>query len=48
MTRVFANAKEIGAEIIALTGCDGGKLRKYDNYNIHIARNSIQITEDEH
>lgn len=46
--RAFAYANEIGAETIAFTGYDGGKLRKLAKYNIHVAVDNMQITEDIH
>lgn len=41
-------ANEADAETIALTGYDGGKLKKLAKHNIHININNMQITEDIH
>lgn len=46
--RALSYANEIGAETIAFTGYDGGKLRKLAKYNIHVAVDNMQITEDVH
>lgn len=46
--RAVVYANEIGAETIAFTGYDGGKLRKLAKYNIHVEVSNMQITEDVH
>ena len=46
--RAFDYANEIGAETIAFTGYDGGRLRKLAKYNIHVAVDNMQIIEDVH
>lgn len=46
--RTLSYANEIGTETIAFNGYDGGKLRKLAKYNIHVAVDNMQITEDVH
>lgn len=46
--RAFCYANEIGAETIAFTGYNGGKLKEIAKYNIHVAIENMQITEDIH
>lgn len=46
--RAFKYANEIGAETIAFTGYSGGKLKEMAKYNIHVAVENMQITEDIH
>lgn len=46
--RACTYANEIGAETIAFTGYDGGKLRKIAKYNVHIDVDNMQVTEDIH
>ncbi len=41
-------AKEEGAQIVAMTGYDGGKLMKLADYNLHVPCEDMQITEDLH
>jgi D-sedoheptulose 7-phosphate isomerase len=41
-------AKEIGCEVIGLTGYSGGKLRELSNYSLHVNIDDMQITEDVH
>ncbi len=41
-------AKEKGAKVLALTGYDGGELKKIADYNMHVNINDMQITEDIH
>ena len=41
-------AKEHGATIIALTGFDGGDLKKIADINLHAPISNMQITEDVH
>lgn len=37
-----------GNKVIGLTGFDGGELLKIANFNIHVAINDMQVTEDIH
>lgn len=46
--RAFYYANEAGAETIAFTGYNGGKLKEIAKYNIHAAVENMQITEDIH
>lgn len=48
VVRAFAYANETGAETIAFTGYDGGRLKAMAKHNIHAAVNNMQITEDIH
>lgn len=48
VVRAFAYANEAGAETIAFTGYDGGRLKEMAKYNIHVAVDNMQITEDIH
>lgn len=48
VVRAFKYANEINAETIALTGYSGGKLKHLAKYNVHVAINNMQITEDVH
>lgn len=41
-------AKEIGCDIIGVTGYDGGKLKKIANYHLDAGVNDMQISEDLH
>lgn len=41
-------AKAQGAQIVAMTGYDGGKLMKLADYNLHVPCDDMQITEDIH
>lgn len=41
-------AKEIGAQVIGLTGYNGGKLKKMADISLHVPVSSMQITEDVH
>ncbi len=41
-------AKEVGAEIIAMTGYQGGKIRKMADHFLHVPVEDMQITEDIH
>lgn len=41
-------AKEMGCDIIGVTGYQGGKLKQIANYHIDIAVDDMQITEDVH
>jgi len=44
----FEYANQKNAITIALTGYDGGKLKKIAKHNVHIPINDMQITEDLH
>lgn len=46
--RAFQYANELGAETIAMTGYNGGKLKSVAKYNIHVNVDNMQITEDVH
>ena len=46
--KAFEYANIMGAETIALTGYRGGKLKAISKYNIHVAIDNMQITEDIH
>lgn len=46
--RAFRYAGEVGAETVAFTGYDGGRLKKLARHNIHVAVDNMQITEDIH
>lgn len=48
VVRAFQYANELGAETIAFTGYSGGKLKAMAKYNIHVAIDNMQITEDIH
>lgn len=41
-------AKEVGAEVLGLTGYAGGKLKGLADINVHVPVNDMQITEDMH
>lgn len=41
-------AKEIGAEVVGLTGYSGGKLKELADYSMHVPVDDMQITEDIH
>ena len=41
-------AKEVGAKVIAMTGYQGGKIRKMADYYLHAPVDDMQITEDLH
>ena len=41
-------AKQVGATIIAMTGYQGGKIRKMADYYLHAPIDDMQITEDLH
>lgn len=41
-------AKEVGCDIIGLTGYAGGKLKDYASINVHAPVDDMQITEDIH
>lgn len=46
--KAFEYANQRNAITIALTGYDGGKLKKLAKYNLHIPIDDMQITEDLH
>lgn len=48
VVRAFSYANELGAETIAFTGYNGGKLMQMAKYNIHVEAGNMQITEDIH
>lgn len=41
-------AKQIGTEIVGLTGYNGGKLKELSDYSMHVPVDDMQITEDIH
>ena len=41
-------AKEQGAQVIAMTGYNGGRLMQLADYNLHVPVNDMQIAEDIH
>lgn len=41
-------AKAMGAEIMGMTGYDGGKLAAMSDYKLHVPADDMQITEDLH
>lgn len=41
-------AKEVGAQVIGLTGYSGGKLKEMVDLSLHVPVSSMQITEDVH
>jgi len=41
-------AKNIGCEVIAMTGYDGGKLDKIADFHLHVPADDMQIAEDLH
>ncbi len=48
VVNAFEYAKTIGGIVIAIVGCDGGKIKDMADYNIHVKINDIQIIEDLH
>ena len=42
------HAKKVGAEILSVTGYDGGKLAKIADYHLHAPVDDIQVAEDLH
>jgi D-sedoheptulose 7-phosphate isomerase len=46
--KAFEYANKQNAVTIALTGYDGGKLKKIAKHNVHIPINDMQISEDLH
>jgi D-sedoheptulose 7-phosphate isomerase len=41
-------AKKVGADVIGMTGYDGGKLDQLSDYHLHCPIDDMQITEDIH
>lgn len=41
-------AKTVQAKIVAMTGYDGGKLKKIADLNLHVPINNMQVSEDIH
>ena len=41
-------AKQVGAQIVGLTGYTGGKLKQLADYSLHVPVDDMQITEDLH
>lgn len=41
-------AKEQGAQVIGVTGYDGGQLMKLADFNMHVPCDDMQVTEDIH
>lgn len=48
VVKALSWAKENGAETIGFTGFSGGKVREICKYNVHVAIDDMQITEDIH
>lgn len=48
VVRAFEYANRLHAETIAFTGYSGGRLKELAKYNIHVAIDNMQITEDIH
>lgn len=48
VVKAFSYANELGADTIALTGYNGGELKKIARYGIHVAVDNMQIVEDIH
>lgn len=48
VVRAFDYANGMGADTIALTGYNGGKLKKIAKYGIHVNIDNMQIVEDVH
>ncbi len=46
--KALSYANEMGAETIAITGYDGGLLKKLAKYGIHVNIDNMQIVEDVH
>lgn len=46
--RAFEYANMLGADTIALTGYNGGKIKNIAKYNIHVNIDNMQIVEDVH
>lgn len=41
-------AKQVGCKVLGMTGYSGGKLMELSDYNMHVAIDDMQITEDIH
>lgn len=41
-------AKSMQANIVAMTGYDGGKLKELADFNLHVPIDNMQISEDVH
>ena len=41
-------AKKVQAKIVAMTGYDGGDLKKIADLNLHVPINNMQVSEDIH
>lgn len=41
-------AKQVGCKVVGMTGYSGGKLKGLSDYNMHVAVDDMQITEDVH
>lgn len=48
VVRAFAYANGQGALTVALTGYDGGRLKKLARHNVHVAVDNMQVAEDVH
>ncbi len=48
VVKAFEYANELGADTIAFTGYNGGKLKDIARYNIHVNVDNMQIVEDIH
>ena len=48
VVKALTYANNIGAETIAFTGYNGGKLKNIAKYNIHVQIDNMQIVEDVH
>ncbi|MFK8110701.1 MAG: SIS domain-containing protein [Rubripirellula sp.] len=48
VVRAIKHAKDQGADVICLTGFDGGKIHAMADCNVHIAIDDMQIAEDMH
>ena len=48
VVRALNYANENGGITVAITGYDGGKMKKIAKYNIHVAVDNMQIAEDLH
>ena len=48
IVKALQYAKEIGTEIIGITGYSGGEVRKLADYHLHVPLDDMQIAEDIH
>lgn len=48
VVKAFEYANGLGADTIALTGYNGGRLKEIAKYGIHVAVDNMQIVEDVH